>query len=535
MIPYLEERYSSLIFLLHHFPYTKKAPEAICVEALPPLEEVEVLYLDGLKYLSLYQEMHEWLQKDSERDLVILEEDLGKIAHFLEEERAEGILFHPQVHLFFLLEGKTREQLYEELSREFPFRRIAVLGDEAMRLSLLRKTAVAEGLFAEDLGYHQIVENLWLNAVHFLDAYDGDCLEGAFHGIPALICGAGPSLTGELDRLKSLSDKALIFAGGSTMTALSKGGVRPHFTFALDPNPQERERLEGSLTFEVPLFYGGRLKAGVLDLVNGMKVYMRTHTGGVFEAYLQEELGLGRREVAEGFSEEALSVTTTCLSMAVRMGCNPIYFVGVDLAFTGGKSYASGVVLEARVQVEELKKEGRSSESFLEWIGQGGEKVPTLVKWVMESQAMGSFMASHRETTFINATRGGLGFPGVPFCPLEEVRWERVFDLEGLVHTVLSQHPLEVEREVLEGVKGSLKESLRRVLGVIEEMIEAPQKEIYLGYELEEEVAFRVILFPISQAVHRMAKRKYRNDLFKQSEVKWNYLKRVVEYLLSIF
>lgn len=530
----LHERYPALAFLLSHFPYSKKERIFHIERELPSLKEIEVIYLNGLESLSLYPSLYSWLNENPERDLVIIEDDLGNLAMFLEREEAELMLSHPQAHLRFLLEGKTREQLYEELAQEFPFRKIEVLGDEQMALALMRKTTVAEALFAEDLCYHRICENLWRNSVYFRDAYDGDGLDHCFQGVPAIICGAGPSLTKEIPLLKGLTDRALIFAGGSTMTALSKGGVRPHFTFALDPNPQEVERLQETQTFEVPLFYGGRVKPEIFSLINGMKVYLRTHTGGSFEAYLQQTLELGEREFSSEFDQEALSVTTSCLSMAVRMGCNPIIFVGVDLAFTGGESYAPGVISDPHIQIENLLKEVKASERLLEQVGHNGQKVYTLVKWVMESRAMASFMKKQPKIQFINATSGGLGFDGIPYLPLQDISFGCSQDLEGLVHAVLIQHPIRLEEERLSEVLASMKESLGRCLVLVEEMRQDPKKEIYLLYDIEEEEGFKVILFPIFHAIERMAKRKYREDINKKNESKWNYLKSIIEYLMQI-
>jgi hypothetical protein len=534
MIQCLEERYSSLIFLLQHLSYPKRDSVPYIKIQVPSLSEIEVLYLDGLKYLSDDSIFRQWLDANCERDLVIIEEDLGTIAAFLEDKEKSEILLHPQVLLVFLLEGKERDQLYDEIALEFPFRKIEVIGDEAMRLSLMRKSTVAEALFVEDLHYHRVFENVRLNAEHFLEAYDGDLLDGAFQGIPAIVCGAGPSLASDLETLKTLRDRALIFAGGSTMTALSKGGVKPHLTFAMDPNPQEIERLQGSLTFEVPLFYGGRVRPGVFDLMNGIKVYLRTYTGGPFENYLQHKLNLGRSKLAAEFDEEALSVTTTCLSMAVRFGCNPIILVGLDLAFTGGKSYAPGVIADSKIDKELLFQDARASERLLQRVGHDGQPVYTLVKWVMESESIASFVKRHVETQFFNATQGGLGFEGVPFTPLSSIDLGTPRDLEGLVHAHLIQQPLKVDPKDLEELLLSVKESLNRCLLMICEMLKDPKTETFLIYDLEVEEAFIHLIYPILSAVTKMVKRKYRNDINKQNESKWNYLKSVVEYLLTI-
>ncbi len=90
-------------------------------------------------------------------------------------------------------------------------------------------------------------------------------MANATHGTPAVICGAGPSLKASAPALKELERRALIFAGGSTLSALKSLGVIPHFGIALDPNPEEHDRLLPASPLEMPFLYTNRLLPSVFS------------------------------------------------------------------------------------------------------------------------------------------------------------------------------------------------------------------------------------------------------------------------------
>ena len=65
-----------------------------------------------------------------------------------------------------------------------------------------------------DYGTAQM-KNVFSNFLFNHSIKKAEDLFGKFHGIPAIICGAGPSLTRHIETLKNISDRALIFGGGS--------------------------------------------------------------------------------------------------------------------------------------------------------------------------------------------------------------------------------------------------------------------------------------------------------------------------------
>ena len=289
----------------------------------------------------------------------------------------------------------------------------------------------------------------------------------------------GPSLEHSAPLLKTVEERALLIAGGSTLTALKALGIRPHLGMALDPNPQELERLRPAAPFDMPLIYSNRLYAEVLELCSGPFGYLRSDTGGSFEEWMQKELGIQDPAIGHELGAEAFSVTTLALAYAHHLGCNPIILTGIDLAFTGGRSYAPGIVadpkaLSAAVKEKKLRRKDRQ-----------GRYVTTLVKWVMESEAIGAYAKKHPERLFINATAEGIGFPHIPFLPLTDAvqkHCPQPLDLRGRIRDAIAQTPMPPAcGPQVKSALASLSSSLHRCVPLVERMIRRARKKARRG------------------------------------------------------
>ena len=446
----------------------------VCKEAaeelLPPLEveKAEGLYFYGLGTGAPYFHVKDWLKANPARVLIFLEDDPGIIASFLYRSQAAEILSDPQVHLAL---GKKE---IDRLAEMFPFKRIEAAslpsyknkGFRNLRLKLMRKTTLTHALHIDRLHGYQPFQNFVQNLRHLPRSFYANALKGAFQDVPAIVCGAGPSLQQSMETLRSLENKALIIAGGSTLAALSSQGVLPHFGMAIDPNLEEYRRLKNSFAFEVPLLYSTRVFPAVFQTCNGPFGYMRSGIGGVPELWIEEELGLLDRLIGESLSPESISVTTICVAWAQFLGCNPILLNGVDLAYTGKKRYASGVADDDEVPFAAIDAEKSAADRILKRKDRLGNPVYTAVRWIMESASISHFAKKHPEVRFINTTEGGIGFKGIDYEPLTEAAsafTER--DLRTEVHEKIAaaQMPPNTAKIIQEKM-GELSESLDRVI-----------------------------------------------------------------------
>lgn len=453
------------------------------------LKDVDILYVYGIGHGEAYEAARKWLSQSAERALIFLEDDLAAIRFLLETERGSAILRDPQVQLHYFENMENRTSTLNELYWNFLTTRIAVEAlptyrkEKAERFSelshkLVYDATVCHAVLQEYLQYGlPFYHNFYPNMYRLPGASIGDALAGNFQGVPAIICGAGPSLTKHLQTLKGLRDRALIFAGGSALNALNAENIQPHLGAGVDPNPDQLDRLSRNTAFEVPFLYRNRLENRAFQLVHGPRLYI-TGSGGYDTAqWFEERLGIKGTEIDEGFN-----VVNFCIDIARVWGCNPIIFVGMDLAYTEMQSYAQGVITNASVKEKELLESPDLDVRALQKPDINGNPVYTLWKWIAESQWIGDFAKAHTELSFINATEGGIGFPDVPNMALSEVISKYLsnrYELESRLHGEIQDANLtEVTEQDIEALLQELLESLLRSHENIETLMSEADKLI---------------------------------------------------------
>lgn len=476
-------------------------------ESIPPLDlnKVELLYVYGLGAGAPYFQCKEWLKAKSERRLVFLEDELSIISAFLHLPQAVEILSEPQVHIE-LFTRKKKE--IETLAARFPEQRVEVTclpskkGLKSLRLQLFRETALSHALHLDRLHGYQLFDNFVKNISHIPRSFYANKLQNAFANVPAIVCGAGPSLQSTVETLRSLENKALIIAGGSTLAALSSQGVLPHFGMAIDPNLEEYHRLKNSLTFEVPLLYSTRLHHKVFQACNGPLGYLRAGIGGSFEFWLEKELGLLDPLIGDHLSFEAISVTSICIAWAQFLGCNPILLNGIDMAYTGNKQYAPGVLEKDELAFQAIEAEKLALNRIVRRKDKKGKFVYTAIRWLMESASISHFAKQHPATRFINTTEGGIGFQGIDYQPLAEtVNGFLSQELRKRVLTEISHAPMPTSAKgLIEKKMAGLKESLERVIGHLRILSKEKEGSAALAEtEIQEEVAYSQLFYDIYQ------------------------------------
>ena len=173
-------------------------------------------------------------------------------------------------------------------------------------------------------------------------AKEGDAgrLRGAFSGRPALIAAAGPSLNRNIKELAPVRDNAVVIACDTAALPMHAAGLPPHIVVAVDASEANARHLAA--------FPGGRAWLAAEASVHPSAI--RPFAGRTFFFKVSDHepwpwlasLGLDRSTLdAWG------SVMTTAFALALEMGCDPIVFIGADLAFTGGLPYCRGTSFEA--------------------------------------------------------------------------------------------------------------------------------------------------------------------------------------------
>lgn len=516
-----------------------------------PTNETEVLYVFGIGSYE-YKLIQNWLTKDPKRKVVFLEDKLVVIHHFFETETATDLLTDSQAFLLYfenlddpllenlywkfltskvfitpsLLYGKERSKFFETLSHKVVY-------------ELTLRQAMLDEYLNHGVAYYR---NFYPNIRRLPGSSLADGLAGAFSNVPAIICGAGPSLNKHFSLLKNLQNRALIFAGGSSIIALNNVGILPHLGAGLDPNPEQFKRLKENSSFEVPFLYRTRMDHKAFLTIHGPRFYVSGSGGFNTARWFENKLGIQGVEIEEGYN-----VINFCLDVARVWGCNPIIFVGMDLAFTDLQAYAAGVLTDAKVNQEALLNAPELDDRALLKSDIYGKPIYTLWKWIAESQWVSTFAKEHPEIQLINASEGGLGFESVPNDTFQNVINKYLtteFELHGRLHGEMQNHYLQqVTSADVETLLDVLKASLERCAEHLQILIEdlqtqKPQSGLaaLAETELMEEEAFQAILEAFdnaySKVIENVSQRKLLEIPLKAKKLQ--FLKDVVHTHLKL-
>ncbi len=507
------------------------------------LHAATVLFVYGIGLGYYYEAAKAWLKQHPDHTLVFLEEDLNVLYRLCETELGGRLLKDSQVQLIFLQDAHSNKPIFNELSWTY-------FNDSYLISSLkLYQEVNAEGFLQlqHELSFHferkraavdeymhfgvSFFRNFYPNLLELPHAYWGNGLFNCFSQIPAIICGAGPSLNKNIALLPELKNRALIIAGGSALNALIPKGIIPHFGVALDPNLDQYSRVAVTQPYQVPFFYRGRLFHEALTAVTGPRLYLATGRGSSYLTphWFEEKLNIEGQELDEGHN-----VVNFSLQIAQALGCNPIIIIGTDLAFTNQNYYADGIAANLNLTQEDLKIDNQPGSPLVLREDIHGQPIYTLWKWITESEWISDFAESHPEITIINATEGGLGFKGVPNLSLQEAATQYLqkpqdgitkIDQEIQKHSLKHIH-LKQLLELLQEMKESLDRCTHlfsKQLEEIDQFIEHIQQGasfppslqtpsmMLLESDIEEEIGFSFLLSIFNQIFLHLHHRTFQN------------------------
>ena len=516
------------------FFYSTNDPEKEASEWFSSVSNsgISVMYVYGIGLGYSYLAAKKWLEEDLNHFIVYIETDPELLRAFLHTDVATDLLASSQAFLHLLPKDKLHlvnfstivapffqaafslsEDPFYQKTQSPQFKEIV----QGIHLAVNHRLSYAIEFINYGFGFF---DNFFANLKHLPTSYLADRLFGKFEAIPAIICGAGASLDRNLPLLQTLKNKALIIAGGTGFNAIEEKGFFPHFGMGVDPNPPQYARLLAQGNFEVPYFYSNRLFSLSFDLIHGEHIYLHGSQGYDIADWLENSLNIeSKRILPQGFN-----VVTSGVALAEALGCNPIVCVGVDLAYTNDKSYSASVKnhpIHDWISDFTTKTE---DDRLVERTDLFGNPVKTLWKWVQESLWYEPFVRGAKDLVFVNATEGGIGFPGIPNMTLEQVNevfLTRDFDFDTLIHGSIQngKMPKGVTVEKVKELLHTLKESLIKCQGVcqtianemgksFQELIRTQdpdggafsQKIIDELKILDKEVAFTALLSAFSQA-----------------------------------
>ena len=442
------------------------------------VEEVDVLCIPSSYIEHYFSDIASFLQQHGRAEVVILE---------------EGVCFPSYKEWFpnsksYLLIGPL-EEVFKAVAWDNVFLKVKLFVPDGVvwaHQNLFNRSILGVHLVAsemEDFG-SRVYANVIRNIENKVCYTSFNALKGSLKGMPAIICGAGPTLTDYMQELKALHSSAAIFAGGAAIEALSKGSVLFHAAAGIDPYP-DYIRFRESSAFEVPFFYQNRFSSEVLSKIDGDKVCLPSSKGYVFEEWLEEESAQHPLYFDAGWT-----VATLLTSLATHLGCSPIIFVGMDFAFTD-KMYA-----------DVLRQNPHATSSF-----DKTEGVKTKNDWIMASHWIEDWIKQHPETSFIN-TSSISHFKGAISTTLQKIALTEKYDIVGAFHAAIQKARVkgssDKQRACLADFRGSLVQSkiiVDNMLKLYEEQYPndptSKGEFILLEYDLYEELGFKLLIEPV--------------------------------------
>lgn len=225
---------------------------------------------------------------------------------------------------------------------------------------------------------------------------------------PAIIVSAGPSLEKNIYLLKKCKNDFFIITGGRTLKSLINIGVKPDLIAAIDGEETTYELVKNYIDLGIPLLFNNGTNEKVLINHKGKKIYDSALMDFV-------ELSIGRR--LKSLSKGG-SVAHACTGIAAYMGCNPIIFIGQDLAYTNDKVHASIAEVEGSER-EKIENNRREYDLYVDDIY--GNKVKTSAVLNAFRLNLEKMIAQYNGIEFINATEGGAKIDGAKTATLMEV------------------------------------------------------------------------------------------------------------------
>ncbi len=164
-------------------------------------------------------------------------------------------------------------------------------------------------------------------------------LAGALPGTPAIVAGAGPSLDLAMADLATVRDRAVLIAVDTAVRPLLAKGIVPDVVLSIDPSEDNGRHLAGLPPLEATwLVAEASLDPHAVAPFEGRAFLF---TFGHHPWPWLESVGFRR-----GSLRAWGSVATSAVDLALTLGCSPIVFSGLDLAFTDGRPYCRGTVYE---------------------------------------------------------------------------------------------------------------------------------------------------------------------------------------------
>ncbi len=370
---------------------------------------------------------------DRSNHFFIIESDLEILRAALEARNLSPILSLPRIHFAWPVSGP---ELADQWQRFFDpvqaQKSIYLMHHPSVALDTGLFRSAAEMIQSETFQIFTDINTLVANSQAFLDNFTENLFAaakapgvvkfaGMFPSTPAVIVSAGPSLDKNIHQLRGCEEQILILATDTALKPLLAAGIDPHFVLTGDPSHRNYLHLKGAPSKEALLVAEATSFPAVFSEFEGRNITC------IFENSSLRSLSdlLGNKGTLRAWG----SVATMALDFALLLGCNPIAFIGQDLAHTNGRIYCSGLFFDeewyagienpvkwkAQLQILRSAFHNVTMEDIFGRQIESTNKLTAYWNWMIK------VFKKHPEVQFINATEGGILGDNVAISSLGEV------------------------------------------------------------------------------------------------------------------
>lgn len=386
-------------------------------------------------------------------------------------------------NLFFIV-GKTgnifeifQRQISLSLDKELDFLEhspsLKLFSDEYRDIYKAIKESVnykKVGLYTDITTARKWRDNIIHNLACIFASPKADDFFGLFTGIPAICVSAGPSLDKNIEEVKKAEGKALILCVDTALKALVKYNIEPDIVVTMDGSLANFRHFEGmkglSDTFlltELGNYYE------INQNWNGRQIFFTMKRN--FSGWVEKIKGNYTSINTGG------TVAHSMVDLAYKFGADPIVLVGQDLAFSEGRTHASGTTYEGK------KTKNRN---FIEVEGVEGNTVLTNKGFFSMLSYFNSYFSKRPDRKFIDASEGGA-----------RIKYSEILKLKDVINNycntgingkeILAERYIQVKPD-FDTIKTKLEKEIGNTIKELEKGIEITKEQLQVISKVENEI-----------------------------------------------
>ncbi|KPK33611.1 MAG: hypothetical protein AMS24_00610 [Chlamydiae bacterium SM23_39] len=381
-------------------------------------DEIDTLIIYGIEAGYFYFFLKKFIEDKKIKKIIFLEEDFFLLERFLKKNIAKIILKNKKIEICFITDLKEdlKNIIWNNVLSKNKIVSFYKSKIKKNRFFEIKKIFEHLSLGIELLGYNykdfgkKHFKNFFFNLSKIKKFRTIVDLKDAFKDIPAIICGAGPSLEKDMFHINNLKDKAIIFAGGTAIDILLKNNGFFHFAANIDKNISFNNSI-----FDSFFLYQNQLSYQNLNSINGEKILALNSS----EYPLEKEI-CRRLKIDDGKIDIGWTVGTFLIKIAEFFGCNPIILTGLDFSFKKNKY--------AKIDKEDKEK------IFLK-----DKNIFSRKDWILAVSWIEDFIFNNKKIFFCNTVDSGMikNILSIPLLEVEKRFLKEKKDIISIIHQKL--------------------------------------------------------------------------------------------------